>query len=80
MVGGGRYPGVPPRARRALSGTELTPQGRTGDPAKSPLVRRTGARPAGSGGCARWVGESAETFLRRALALGNLFRAVHILY
>src|ERR1700722_20889887 len=44
------------RARRAPSGTELPPQGRAygqgvhGDPARSPLVRRTSPRPAGSGG------------------------------
>jgi hypothetical protein len=53
------------------SGTELPPQGRAcgqdvhGDPARSPLVRRTSARPAGrQRRMARWGGHSAGTFHR----------------
>ena len=67
-----RCQNAPLQARRASSGTELPPQGRAngqdvhGDRARSPFVRRTSARPAGSGGGRDGVGHSAGTFLRRA--------------
>ena len=66
-----RCPGAA-ATRRGSSETELSPSGRAsgraflGDPAMSPLARRTNARPVGSGGGRGAVGRNVGTFLQRA--------------